>query len=210
MKRTLILAAAFLLATLPLAAQAQNTSPAPATAAQIPPAAPAAVDPAKAAAIRQLLDVTGSDKMGEEVIDLMMQQIRQGMAGAIPETDRLQKFMDTFAKDFQGRLTAQQINDAAVPIYAAHLSLADIQSLTAFYQTPAGQNVIKALPQIIQESQVAGSQLGQKAALDTLRQMSVDYPELNRILPPQGAAAGEPDAPAPSTLRAPAPARPKP
>jgi hypothetical protein len=207
MKRKTILAAAFFLASMPLKVQAQSTTPAPSPARQTPAAAPssAPLDPAKVAAIRQLLDVTGSGKMGEEVIDLMMQQIKQGMSGAIPQTDRLQKFMETFAKDFQGRITAQQINDAIIPIYAEHLSLEDIQSLIAFYQTPAGQHVIKALPQIIQESQSAGGAMGQKAALDTLRQMSVDYPELNQILPPQGAAAGEQSAPAPSPGPSPKP-----
>jgi hypothetical protein len=214
MKRKTILAAAFFLASVPLAIQAQSTSPAPSAARQTPAtttAPPAgALDPAKVAAIRQLLDVTGSGKMGEEVIDLMMQQIKQGMSGAIPQTDRLQRFMDAFAKDFQGRISAQQINDAIIPIYAQHLSLEDIQSLIAFYQTPAGQHVIKALPQIIQESQAAGGAMGQKAALDTLRQMSVDYPELNQILPPQGAAAGEQSAPTPSPAPAPAPSQPKP
>jgi uncharacterized protein len=204
MKRKLALAAAFFLAALPLAAQTQGTpKPSPA-APQAHPAAPPAVDPVKAAAIRQLLDVTGSGKMGEEVLALMMQQIKQGMSGAISDADRLQKFMETFAKDFQGRITAQQINDAIVPIYAQHLSLEDIQAMIQFYQTPAGQHVIKALPQIIQESQAAGSAMGQKAALDTLREMTVDYPELNQILPPQGAAAGEQTAPSP------APSQPKP
>jgi hypothetical protein len=196
MERKLAFAAAFFLAALPLAAQTSGaTAP-----SQAPAAASSAVDPAKTAAIKQLLDVTGSGKMGEEVLSLMMQQIRQGMAGAIPESDRLQKFMDTFSKDFQGRITAQQINDAIVPIYAEHLSLEDIQSMIQFYQTPAGQHVIKALPQIIQQSQAAGSAMGQKAALDTLRQMSVEYPELNQILPPQGAAAPS-NAPAPNQAR---------
>jgi hypothetical protein len=207
MKRKLTLAAAFFLAAIPFAAQAQSTSPAPAPATHPAPAAtPAAIDPAKAAAIRQLLDVTGSGKMGEEVLDLMMQQIKQGMAGAIPEGDRLQRFMNTFASDFQGRITAQQINDAIIPIYAQQLSLEDIQAMIAFYQSPAGQHVIKALPQIIQESQAVGSSMGQKAALDTLREMSVDYPELNKILPPQGAAAGEQDAPG-SPAPAPGPSK---
>jgi uncharacterized protein len=207
MKRKLTLAAAFFLAAIPFAAQAQSTSPAPAPATHPAPAAtPAVIDPAKAAAIRQLLDVTGSGKMGEEVLDLMMQQIKQGMAGAIPEGDRLQRFMNTFANDFQGRITAQQINDAIIPIYAQQLSLEDIQAMIAFYQSPAGQHVIKALPQIIQESQAVGSSMGQKAALDTLREMSVDYPELNKILPPQGAAAGEQDAPG-SPAPAPGPSK---
>ena len=196
MKRKSIFAATFFLAASPLAAQTSGA----AAPSQAPAAAALAVDPAKTAAIKQLLEVTGSGKMGEEVLSLMMQQIRQGMAGAIPESDRLQKFMDTFAKDFQGRITPQQINDAIIPIYAEHLSLEDIQSMIQFYQTPAGQHVIKALPQIIQESQAAGSAMGQKAALDTLRQMSVEYPELNQILPPQGAAAPS-SAPAPNQPR---------
>jgi hypothetical protein len=195
MKLMFALAAAAFFAAVPVMAQtpAAGRGPAGAAPAQAPPAsaqAPAApIDPAKAAAVRQLMDVTGSGKLGEELIDLVTTQVRQAVANAIPQSDRLQKFMDTFTKNMATRVTAAQIDEAVIPIYAQHLSLEDIQALVAFYQTPSGQHVIKALPLIIQESQNAGTNMARPAAVDTLRQMTTEYPELNQMLPQQGAVS---------------------
>ena len=136
---------------------------------------------------------------------MLLQQVRTGMSRTITQDQRLEEFMTTFTKEFESRVTSQRIEDAIIPIYSQHLSLDDIQSLTRFYQTPAGQHVIEALPQIVQESQAIGAQMGQKAALETLRGMTAQYPELKQILPPDDSAAptGSP-APVPN----PAPAAP--
>jgi hypothetical protein len=169
------------------------------------------VDPAKAAAVKQLMSVTGSGQLGEEIVNVLTTQVRQGVSSAIADPVRLQKFMDAFGQKFSTRLSAAQIDDAVVPIYAEHLSLEDIQALVAFYQTPAGQHVIKALPQIVQESQSAGAQMARAAAIDTLHGMTAEYPELNQIVP-RGAGAPAPAGPrnAPSGGTAPAPATPRP
>jgi hypothetical protein len=191
-----ILIAMPLMAQVPATARPSTgaaTAQTPAASTQTPASA-APVDPAKAAAVRQLMEVTGSGKLGEELVDSVTTRVRQVVANAIPQSDRLQQFMDSFGKNLATRITAAQINSAVMPIYAQHLSLEDIQALVAFYQTPAGQHVIKALPMIIQESQTAGINMVQPAAMDTLRQMAGQYPEVNQILPQQGV---NPSAPAP-------------
>jgi hypothetical protein len=150
--------------------------------------APAPVDPAKAAAVHQLMEVTGSGKLGEELIQLLTNQVRQTMSTVITQSDRMQQFMDAFTKNFETHITATQIDNAVVPIYAEHLSLDDINALVAFYKTPAGQHVIQALPLIIQESQNAGANMARPAAIETLRSMASQYPEINQVMPQQGAA----------------------
>ncbi len=210
MKLKSAIALVALLAVTPLMAQApaagRNANPPVQTpAAGAPPAsaaAPAApVDPAKAAVIRQLMQVTGAGKLGEEYVDLITQRVRQVVANVIQQPDRLQQFMDAFSKNFATRVTAAQVNDAQIPIYANHLSIEDIQALLNFYQTPAGQRIIKALPLIVEESQNAGANMVQPAAMDALRQMAAQYPEVNQILDQQAPAV-----PTPAPGRAPAPA----
>lgn len=175
----------------------------PAVGAPPAAAAPSApVDPAKATAIKQLMQVTGAGKLGEEYVDLITQRVRQAVTNVIPQPDRLQQFMDAFSKNFATRVTASQINDAQIPIYANHLSLEDIQALLNFYQTPAGQRIIKALPLIVEESQNAGANMVQPAAMDTLHQMTAQYPEINQILDQQAPAVPTPGrgaAPAPNS-----------
>lgn len=210
MKLKTALALGAILAATPLMAQAPavgrnpaSNPPAQTPATSRPPAAAAPsapVDPAKATAIKQLMQVTGAGKLGEEYVDLITQRVRQAVTNVIPQPDRLQQFMDAFGKNFATRVTAAQINDAQIPIYANHLSLEDIQALLNFYQTPAGQRIIKALPIIVEESQNAGANMVQPAAMDTLHQMTAQYPELNQILEQQAPAV-----PAPGRGPAPAP-----
>ena len=192
-----------LLAATPLMAQAPaagrnpaSNPPAQSPAAGAPPTAAAApstpIDPAKAAVIRQLMDVTGAGKLGEEYVDLITQRVRQVVANVIPQPDRLQQFMDAFTKNFATRVTAAQVNDAQIPIYANHLSIEDIQALLNFYKTPAGQRIINELPMIVQESQNEGANMVQPVAMDTLRQMAAQYPEVNQILDQQAPAVPTP------------------
>jgi len=64
----------------------------------------------------------------------------------------------------------------------------DIQGLVKFYESPLGQRVVKNLPEVVQNTQQTGVQMDQKAALDVLRSMLAEYPELKQMLPPEPGA----------------------
>lgn len=49
-------------------------------------------------------------------------------------------------------------------IWARHFTLEEIQSLTAFYRTPAGKKLLKMQPIIAQESNKAGVELSKQAS----------------------------------------------
>jgi hypothetical protein len=90
--------------------------------------------------------------------------------------------MDDLSQKFRMRFSSDDIVNAVVPIYARHFSLDDIQALIQFYESPLGQRFVEVLPQISQESQAVGVRMTQKAFLDTLREMSSEYPDLKKPL----------------------------
>jgi hypothetical protein len=143
-------------------------------------------DPEKDQAIRNLLKVMGASNLSDQMINALMPQIRSVVASAVPEDGR-ESFMDSFSQKLRARLRTDDIIDAVVSIYANHFSLEDIQELTRFYGSPLGQRLTRALPQITNESQAAGVQIGRKAFLQALRDMSDDYPDLKKVLPPDEA-----------------------
>jgi uncharacterized protein len=219
---------ALIVAVLGAASAALTQSPAPAagTAAKpadpqaessAKPAAPGAaaekVDPAKDAAIRHLLDITEESKMGEKIGNYIIGQVRQGMSRALPP-DRLQKFMETFTQKYNAAAPASAVTDVQATIYARHFSMDDIKTLVQFYETPVGQRVVKAMPQISRETEAASREIDQQAAVTVLREMSDEYTELKRILPPEPgkqpettpASPGSPAPPAAAPNPAPAPA----
>ena len=201
-------------------ALAQTTPSAPQAAPQHTPATPAQpgqtkadtqaaptpekIDPAKEAAIRHLMDITEVNKEGDNITVAITSQVRNVMGRAIP-ADQLPKFMDTFTQKFTTSAPSTAVTDAIVPVYAKHFSMEDIQSLTKFYESALGQRVVKTMPEVAQESQTAGAQIDQKAAIATLRSMSDEYPQLKQMLPPDPSAPAAAPSAAPTPNAAPAP-----
>ena len=166
-------------------------------AAQTPPPAEK-IDPAKDAAIRHLMDITESSKMGENIANFITGQVHNGVGRALP-ADQLPKFMDTFSQKFNAGLPPTAVNDAIVAIYAKHFSMEDIQGLTKFYESPLGQRMVKEMPDVDQQTRTAGQQIETTVALAVLRSMSDEYPQLKQMLPADGSAPAPSSAPAPAT-----------
>jgi hypothetical protein len=167
-------------------------------AAQTPPPPAEKIDPAKDAAIRHLMDVTETSKMGENIANFITGKVHDGAGRAIP-ADQLPKFMDTFSQKFAAGLPPTAVNDAIVAIYAKHFSMDDIQALTKFYDSPIGQRLVKEMPEVNQQMAVAGQQIENTAAIAALRSMADDYPQLKQMLPPDSSAPTPSSAPAPTT-----------
>jgi len=183
---------------------ARNSTPGQA-APQSEQAAPGAnekVDPAKAAAIRRLMDLTQTSKLGDNVASYFTGRVRTVMSQNLP-SDRLSQFMDTFSKRFSEKVPSESITNAVIPIYSHYFTMEDIQGLITFYESPLGQRVVKLLPQVERDTQNTSLDMGNKAALEVLQSMSDDYPELKPMLQPRnepgaGAAPGAQPAPQPN------------
>jgi uncharacterized protein len=167
--------------------------PAPAADQSTAPAA-AKIDPAKEAAIRHLMDITQTSKLGDNMATYISGQVRTFMSRSIdPQT--LPKFMDSFNQKFAASAPPQNVTDAMVPIYDRAFTTQEIHDLVQFYESPLGQHVVKVLPQVLQDSQNTAAKIDQEAALNVLRGMSNDYPQLKSMLPdsnqpaPEGAPA---------------------
>jgi len=160
------------------------------------PSAPAVqpVDPAKEKAIRHLMDINGSSKLGDNMTQVLSMQVKNIMSRKLP-ADRLQKFMDDFNQKLGTRAPANRVEDAQVPIYAQHFSLQELQGMIQFYESPVGQQMVKNLPVVMQQSQEAGAEIERSAVLDTLKDMTNDYPELKTMLPQDQSTPGAPQPP---------------
>jgi hypothetical protein len=213
MKLRTALTAILLFVASPVMAQIQPASPAPSSASpaqhtpgtKAPASAPAdkpveKLDPAKETAIRHLMDITETSKMGDSLNAAITGEVRRQMGRAIPP-DQLPKFMDTFSQKYTPSAPPSAVTNAMVPVYAKNFTLEEIQGLVKFYESPLGQRVVKVLPQVIQESQAAGAQIDQQVAIATLRSMETEYPQLKQMLPPDPSAPSDapPSAVAPAT-----------
>ena len=122
---------------------------------QAPSAAPAAVpatvgSPEKLSDIRKLISLTGGDQMGKQ----MMEQMVESFKSSFPQTPA------DFWSEFLNESNSKELMDLNVPIYDKHLTHDEIKEIIKFYESPTGQKLIQALPQISQESYVSGEKWG--------------------------------------------------
>src|ERR1700722_18678224 len=189
----------------------QNTPPQRQPGVSAQPDAPAPPplekpDPAKEAAIRHLMELTQTSKLGENISNAITGQVRGVMSQRIQQPDQMQKFMDIFTQKFTVAAPPSAVTDAEIPVYAHYFTMEDIQGLIKFYESPLGQRVVKTLPEVVQQTQQAGVQIDQNAALAVLRSMSTDYPELQQMLPPEpGTSPAGPSGGAPAPAPVPPP-----
>lgn len=120
----------------------------------------AAVSPEKRAEIDQMLKLTGMEKLVEQMSAQMIGSLRGTMKDVPPE------FWDRFAQKVHG----SEILELLVPLYDKYYSLEDLRAVNAFYSSPAGQHVLKTLPQIMNESMAIGQQWGQKIGEQAARE----------------------------------------
>jgi hypothetical protein len=104
--------------------------------------------------IQTLLELTGSGKLGMQVMQNMLASFKQTYPD-VPEK---------FWKEFMKEVNADALNKMVIPIYEKYYTELEIQQLIAFYQTPLGKKVILTTPQIMQESMQAGQAWGREIA----------------------------------------------
>ena len=114
----------------------------------------AQIDSGRAAHVKELLELTGSAKLGIQMINSLMSTFKQ------QNPDVPAEFWDGFKKEVN---TSDVIN-LIIPIYTKYYSDDDILQLIQFYKTPLGQKVIEKLPLITRDSYSAGAAWGKQLA----------------------------------------------
>jgi hypothetical protein len=122
--------------------------------------APAADAPASREDIEKLFTTMRIREMMRSMLDLMSKQSKQMAHDALkkksPEVtqkdlDRMDAMSDRLLKDMD---TNGMIDDM-IPVYQRHLNKSDVAAMTAFYQTPTGQKLLREQPQMSAEAMQA-------------------------------------------------------
>jgi hypothetical protein len=116
------------------------------------PAQKLPVDPATAQTVRRLLELTGAARLAVQTMEGMLPAQRQAMP-QVPAA-----FWDAFIA--HARRDIGQLVDSLVPVYAAHFTLAQLQELVRFYESPLGRRLAEIQPLIAQESMQVGQRWG--------------------------------------------------
>ncbi len=163
------------------AAAAQGGATKAAEPAAAPAPAPVVVTPEARAAIKDFMDTTNTrDNLGKS-FQMMSQSLPAQMGQAIGRgidantslsMEQKQKALEGMRQPYENAVKEAMsiVNDPKLvdealekmyPIYAKYYTPAEMKQITAFYKTPIGAKVLTTMPQVLNESMMAGLQLVQ-------------------------------------------------
>jgi hypothetical protein len=115
----------------------------------------------KSQKINQLLELTGSGKMAIQMINQMTTSFKTSYS----------KAGDKFWEDFKNEVKAEDLEKMIIPIYDKYYTESDIDQLIVFYNSPVGKKMISTMPQVMQESMIAGQAWGKQISEKVLEQL---------------------------------------
>ena len=87
----------------------------------------------------------------------------QGFKQKVPDpTPEQMAALDKFASGLFKDMPVDEMLDAMVPIYQKHLTKSDLDAILTFYNSPAGQKLLREQPAMMQEGMQVGGEIGRK------------------------------------------------
>jgi len=114
--------------------------------------------------IDEMLEITGALEVGEMMGTAVANQMITAMS---QQQEKLDPKVVAILKDEVGKIMHDEfiangfVNEIAYTIYHKHFTTAELKEMVGFYKTPTGSKMAALLPQVTQESMVAGQQHGQ-------------------------------------------------
>lgn len=102
--------------------------------------------------IEKLLRLSGTEKLMEQMKGQMIAGLKAQMT-QVPTT---------FWDKFQQRMDMHELLEKIIPVYDKYYTTEDLKAVNAFYESPAGQKMLSAMPQIMQDTMKIGQEWGQK------------------------------------------------
>lgn len=118
------------------------------------------IDPAKAQAIRELLQVTGAEANQEQLTSTFTQQLVSVLRASnttLPP-DAVQMITDEVALVVAEQLRSEVLQIKMYRIYARYFTLEEIQGLTEFNRSEIGKKANQVMPILMRESMNAAQE----------------------------------------------------
>jgi hypothetical protein len=173
MRKFMLMLAVLICLTFPLSAQqsvAEMAAQAKASKQALPANAPSREQ------VLKFFDVLQVRRNMQLVIEGMKEQMKngaeQGFRHKLPDAtpEQIQQ-MQAMVEDSFSEISFDELINAIVPVYQRHLSKNDIDSILAFYASPAGQKLLGEQPAIMRESMEVAGAVQQKKMETILRKL---------------------------------------
>jgi TonB family protein len=156
-----------------------------------------AVDPEKAALIRQIIQTSTPGGLKNQILNLT-KLMRTSLMRDNPSYPAA--YADEFEKRLASRFQDADLAQLSIPIYAKTFSVEELKQILAFHQSPVGQKLAAAQPEILAETGQASLRYAQQIVPEVNREIVAEHPEWKKQLeetnsPPSLISKVAPDAP---------------
>jgi hypothetical protein len=117
--------------------------------------------------IKRMLTVTEVVKTGLSIAEQHITAQQSANTDAVS-----QEFIGRFLKALKTGRVYNLFENMFVKMYRGHFSVDEIRKLTEFYQTSLGKKTLDILPQLMQQGQEAGENLGRFLGIEILKEMA--------------------------------------
>jgi len=138
-------------------------------------AAPA-IDPAKDADIRALLELVGARDQVQDSVHITAEQYREKLLATVPNNEKEKAFVNTVITSYEKNFDLDQVTEQLVAIYDKHYTDEEIKGLLQFYGSALGQKVAGEGPRISREIQEVTRAAATKAVKDALQEAKLEDP----------------------------------
>ena len=135
-----------------------------------------AIDPAKDADIRALLELVGARDQVQDSVRQTAEQYRERLLTSVPNSEKGQAFVNTTINEYEKLYDVDRVNEQLVALYDKHYTDDEIKGLLQFYGSPLGQKVAAEGPKIFREIQETSRKEAAKAVRDALQQAKQENP----------------------------------
>ena len=135
-----------------------------------------AIDPAKDADIRSLLELVGAREQVQDSVKTIAEQYREKLLLTVPNNDKGQNFVNTAINEYEKRYDVDRVTEQLVVLYDRYYSDEEIKGLLQFYGSPLGQKVAAENPKIFREIQEATRAEAAKAVKAALQEAKQENP----------------------------------
>lgn len=150
-------------------------------------AAPRAATDRKKEDIRKLLELTGTKQLMASSMEGMMTSMRPVLENSLPAGNYRPQLVELFMAKFKAKVDFDRLTDMAADVYDKHFSHEEIKQLVAFYQTPVGQKLTAALPEITNEMRTRSESWGRELGEQAMRDVLAEHPDLAEAMQAAGA-----------------------
>ena len=169
---------------------AQSKPMTPAADAQ-EPAAP--LHPITTVQVHELMRLTGTDKLKDRLVENILNYFQRVFPPFIPQDVR---------DDLKTSLDKMDIDTSTVSVYKRYLSTEDATKIIAFYNTPAGKDLLKVDPIILGQVQHSALEQGQETVKAVIARHKTEIQAAQKTYEDQHKSAeqapGPPVAPTPT------------